>query len=145
MTRKEQLIGELIGLARATDGNEHLRSDAATKLIRRVLLSSDNHITEAVFTQLHWEILAQKRSMVPDCFHCASPCGRTSAFDLDAIQDLPEDQQIFKHRILTDLANLAGNPQITDALYQGLILLGMEECHTELQEYWQHIIDEIYR
>ena len=79
----EALIGELIGLARATDGNEHLITPSATEVIRSCL--------HAVYTKtgdiscLLEQILEEKRKMVPNCFICANPCGRTSAFDFSEL------------------------------------------------------------
>lgn len=127
---KLSLIGELIGLARATDGNEHLINASATEIVRRVLLADENCLDEAAFICLRDEVLNQKRNMVPDCFLCAAPCGKTSAYDLSAVR---EHQQL-KTRILRDLISVSSIPD--DFLYKGLIILGMDDAYPELEEFW---------
>lgn len=127
---KSALIGELVGLARATDGNEHLINPSATAIIRKVLLTHENQLNETTFTHLRDEILTQKRNMVPDCFLCAAPCGKTSAYDLAFIQD----HRQFKERIITDLTSISVIPE--ELLYKSLIILGMEDIYPELMEFW---------
>lgn len=128
---KLSLIGELIGLARATDGNEHLITSAATDVIRKVLLTEESRLTETEFDSIREEILTQKRNMVPDCFLCAAPCGKTSAYDLSAIHAHKQ----FKNRILSDLTSIVSIPE--DILYKGLIILGMDDIYPELEQFWK--------
>lgn len=127
---KLSLIGELIGLARATDGNEHLINESATLIVRKVLLADENCLDEAAFVRLRDEVLTQKRNMVPDCFLCAAPCGKTSAYDLSAVRE----HQLFKARILRDLTSVPTIPE--EFLYKGLIILGMDDIYPELEEFW---------
>lgn len=129
-TYKAALIGELIGMARATDGNEHLITKSATAVIRKVLYFDDNQLTESLFLCLREEIMEEKRQMVPDCFHCSAPCGKTSAYDLAAIRDHKQ----FKDRLLTDLTSNTVIPE--DLLYKGLIILGMDDIYPELEAFW---------
>lgn len=122
-TYQAKIIGELIGIARATDGNEHLISDRSTALIREALsapLSSEEELNG--FLTRAGEV---KREMVPDCFLCANPCGRTSAFDLAELEALPIEERTIKQRILEGL--LRSTAETSDeSLYRGLIALGME-------------------
>ena len=117
----EKVIGALIGLARATDGNEHLISDDATAVIMEGLTSCDEQILEKIDTE--------KRKMVPGCFACASPCGRTAAFDLAELNKADEDIRWLKMQILKRLQMLASAPKNTDRtlFYKGLIVVGMED------------------
>ena len=83
----EELFGEMISIARITDGNEHLITPDSTALLRLCLsrMASGTADTQV----LAKEILAQKQKMVPDCFRCANPCGKTFPYDLG---ELPEGE-----------------------------------------------------
>lgn len=121
---KDKVIGALIGLARATDGNEHLISDSATAVIMEGLISWEDHILEKIDTE--------KRRMVPGCFACASPCGRTAAFDLSELEKADEDVWFLKRQILKRLELLAASENVDQNLfYKGLIVVGMEDYSAE--------------
>lgn len=125
---KAKLIGELVGIARATDGNEHLISESSTALIREALCASVS--SEAELNRFLSRAEEVKRSMVPDCFLCANPCGRTAAFDLHELEMLGEAERTAKKRILDNLlSSTAETP--ASALYRGLIALGMDGLSPE--------------
>ena len=121
---KDRLLGELIGLARATDGSEHLITPETTAAVRSCLAASPEN--EAELAEQLQTVERCKRAMVPDCFLCANPCGRTSAFDLRELAREPNDVRAAKERIITALC---GRPaQIPEPLvYRGLIALGIED------------------
>ena len=125
----DKLIGALIGLARATDGSEHLINADATRVIIDALLANADPET------LLLRIGAEKRKMVPDCFICACPCGRTADYDMTRLAAAPEDIRTLKLQILTGLRTLAaGAGDSEHLLYRGLIAIGMEDYGvTELQ------------
>ena len=83
----EELFGEMISLARITDGNEHLITPDSTALLRLCLRRMASGTADTQL--LTKEILAQKQKMVPDCFRCANPCGKTFPYDLG---ELPEGE-----------------------------------------------------
>ena len=83
----EELFGEMISLARITDGNEHLITPDSTALLRRCLSRMASGTADPQL--LTTEILAQKQKMVSDCFRCANPCGKTFPYDLG---ELPEGE-----------------------------------------------------
>lgn len=118
----EQLIGELIGLARATDGNEHLIIPSATAMIRECLLAVGNETADTEYFMAR--ILEEKRKIVPNCFVCANPCGRTSPFDLDQI---PEGEiRELKFALLDALLRTADTVR-EDILYRDLVIIGLED------------------
>lgn len=118
---KMKLVGALVGLARATDGNEHLISEQSTSLLVRCLAAEP--ADEDELRILMDQVETVKRSMVPDCFHCANPCGKTAAYDLALLEQEPENLRSIKLRILK---GLCGTPVPERLLYQGLIALGLE-------------------
>lgn len=129
---QKKLIGGLIGLARATDGNEHLITPAFTDVVIECLSSLESE--DAVLQSLLKRVEQAKRHMVPNCFLCANPCGRTSDFDLDELQKTSSEIRELKLQILSALRTLvrsgcAGyDPRI---LYQGLVVIGMEDYEAE--------------
>lgn len=127
------LIGELIGLARATDGNEHLITPESTLLLRECLSSrpSDSCQLQILLNK----VAAVKQKMVPDCFFCANPCGRTSAFDLSELQTESDAVQAVKAQIIKALLNMDSRTPDT-SIYRGLIALGM----ADLSEAFLHTI-----
>lgn len=129
---EQKLLGELIGLARATDGNEHLITDSLTDIIKEVLtvqIQNESHYIE-LCTKIHFA----KREIVPDCFLCASPCGRTAAFDMSALAE--ESSQIghVKSAVLEELRVLAtseGSRETELKLYRGLVIIGLDGYSAE--------------
>lgn len=124
---EEKLLGELIGLARATEGNEHLISESITQIIAEILAA--NVPEEGQYAQYSAKIDAAKREMVPDCFLCANPCGRTAAMDLKVLKGETLEVQQVKFSILRELQTIAASPRNTvqdEKLYRGLVILGLE-------------------
>ena len=73
------LLGQLIGLAKVTDGNEHLICPSCTELIAEVLDFIHSAGADADLAPYSQRIEEEKWSLVPDCRLCASPCGRHRA------------------------------------------------------------------
>ena len=118
---KDILLSKLIGLARATDGSEHLITPGATALIRECLAAMGDNVSVEGLAD---KVTQAKRSMVPDCFLCANPCGRTEDYDAHFLQTAPEPLRSLKQALLSRL--LAGT--VADSsLYRSLIALGMED------------------
>lgn len=130
---QDQMIGALIGLARATDGNEHLISETSTALVAECLAATDADAT--TLAMLMDRIGEEKRKMVPDCFLCACPCGRTDAYDMTRLEKEEKTLWDMKTRLLSGIRRLAAGPRNpkTDAfLYKALIAVGMELTAAEL-------------
>ena len=120
---RDRLIGELIGLARATEGNEHLISDSSTAVIVEALATA-NTLNAELLEEMLGKVEAEKRKMVPNCFCCASPCGRNNACDLKMLQQEEPHTQALKNRILTKLTQ--GVPKDPKDLYTALIAVGIQ-------------------
>ena len=123
-----KLVGELIGLARATDGNEHLITPDVTKLIRHCL--ETDQLDENGISHLIEQVIAAKKTIVPDCFYCANPCGRTNSYDMDALKDEPELIQKSKKDILEKLRTCHESTS-ERSLYRGLISVGLDGATTD--------------
>ena len=73
---QDELTGALIGIARASEGNEHLINENTDRIIIEGLFST---ITNVNFNDETLKILidkvhAEKNRMVPKCGTCAAPC-----------------------------------------------------------------------
>ena len=134
MVREEmrsRLIGALIGLARATEGNEHLVNEGTAKLVMEGLCAARSADT-AGMEQMLPRITEEKRRMVPDCFYCACPCGRTSDYNMTWLKKLPEDLRQLKLQILETITDAAEHSKAYsgsdhEVFYLALFAVGMED------------------
>ena len=124
---QDKLIGALIGLARPTDGNEHLISPSSTAAIVAGLqaLSSGETGEGGLLERLREE----KRKMVPDCFTCAAPCGKNKDYDMRNLRNGAEEIRDLKFRLLELLCALVPcrSREGEAFLYKGLIVIGMDD------------------
>ena len=86
----DQLLSKLVGIARATDGNEHLINAGATAAIAEGLCLLENG-DDCKVRKVMERIQVEKRNMIPDCFLCASPCGKNADLDLSQLLSDPPD------------------------------------------------------
>ena len=124
---EEKLLGELVGLARATDGNEHLITQTVTDIVAEILTT--NVRSESEYNLYSGKIDSSKREMVPDCYLCENPCGRTAALDLKNLKDESQPVQESKYAILREIRTLAASERSREKdlkLYRGLVILGLE-------------------
>lgn len=127
MTLHEKLLGALIGIARATDGSDHLICPESTAVIMDALAALHHNAGEEMFGILLQQAEDVKRNMVPDCFLCANPCGRTSDYDMADLQRLPEHIRQQKIQMLNGICQLAADRKQTDFYYKALIVIGMDD------------------
>lgn len=98
----EKLTGALIGIVRASRGNEHLPRGKINSLIIESLFASLTNVNfdnESLGSLLE-RAKAAKLSMVPDCFTCASSCGRTDDYDMQELWNAQEDIRSCKFLVL---------------------------------------------
>ena len=106
---QDQLTGALIGLARATDGNEHLISETSTAVIVESLFATLTNVNfdNAALEKLLGRVEAEKKKMVPDCLVCGSPCGKTDDYDMENLWNADEDIRSLKSLILFGIRGVA--------------------------------------
>ena len=110
-----RLIGALIGLARATDGNT-VRTEETGRLMRAGLAAlrhgkgslsertagkTDSGI--ALIEKIH----AEKRILAPDCATCGAPCGKTADYDINQWKKETEAVREQKWLLLERLVEVA--------------------------------------
>lgn len=133
----DRLLGELIGLARVTDGNEHLINDSCTGLIAEVLDYVHSAEVRTEISTYFQRIEEEKWKMVPDCRLCASPCGRHRAYDMVQLHNADSEIRDLKYLLLEGICMIAAcvcrwklpgkSPALDRFLYTALIVVGLDD------------------
>lgn len=134
---QDQLTGELIGLARASDGH------TLTPRIHQVMIeglfttvTNVNFCQETILAQIE-AVRAAKQLLVPDCSACANPCGHNDAYDMNRLWTAQEDIRSLKSLILFGLRGMAAyayhalilgrsSEEVNRFFYEGLFAVGEE-------------------
>lgn len=131
--QEKELLGRLMGLARATEGNEHMVTASTAAAVVDGLAALSSHRLQDVPALLD-AVTEEKRKLVPDCFLCACPCGRTADYAVEQLRHAPEEVRVLKYRILARAGELAvslrrrgGDGEAHQLLYRALIAVGIDE------------------
>ena len=134
---QDRLLGCLIGLARAADGNPEVPPSVDLAMLEGLAAlfpaGQDSQSLEALIQQ----VTEAKRTLAPDCFTCASPCGRTSDYDMKTLWDSGRDSASLKTILLYSIrcmavyAYPAAQKGVTDSeinsfFYKALFAVGMD-------------------
>ena len=106
---QDQLTGALIGLARVTEGNSHLVTEATDKLMIEGLFTtltnvSFNNETISAFIE---RVEREKRRIMSNCPKCSSACDRKEYYDMRELWGADEDIRSLKSLILFGIRGLA--------------------------------------
>ena len=142
---QDQLTGALIGIARASNGNEHLLNGDITALIIESLFATLTNVNfdNASLKGLLVRAAAAKASMVPDCAVCDNSCGRTDNYDMNDLWNAEEDIRSLKSLILFGIRGVAAyayhaailgyhSKTVEDFLYKALFVIGEDMTMEEL-------------
>ena len=137
---QDQLTGKLIGLARATDGNEHMLSDSTAAVVVESLFATLTNVNfdHVALLSLMNRVEEEKRKLVPECFRCVNACGRTEDYDLNHLWSANEDIRSLKSLILFGIRGVAAyayhaavlgyrDESIHKFLYKALFAIGMDD------------------
>ena len=82
---QDKLTGALIGLARATEGNESLVNEMTDRLVLEGLFTTITNVNfnNETISALIEKIEVEKERLVPKCFCCSSACGRNDNYDTE--------------------------------------------------------------
>ena len=142
---QDRLTGALIGIARASNGNEHLLTKEINSLVIESLFATltnvnfDNDSLNGLLDRAE----QAKKSMVPDCFACASSCGRTDDYDMSMLWNAQEDIRSLKSLILFGIRGVAAyayhaavlgyhSEVVENFLYKALFVIGEDMTMEEL-------------
>jgi len=141
---QDKLTGALIGLARATEGNEHVVSDSTAAVIVEGLsatLTNVNFDNDAMLAIME-RVDIEKRKLVPACYKCASACGRNNDYDMQKLWNADGDIRSLKSLILFGIRGVAAyayhaavlgykDESIHRFLYKALFAIGMDDWGME--------------
>lgn len=140
---RAELFGALIGLARATFGNEDLITPSTFAVVVEGLSAIADDSDQ--LTDLIRRVNEEKYKLVPSCFYCSSPCGRTSNYDMSQLGSAPEEIRLLKLSILSKLSALAGSNLSslpTEAMvYRALAAVGEDWTVEELTNLLNNDLD----
>ena len=127
-----ELLGAVIGLARASEGNE---SDLTEETHAALLagLSATPEDGEAALSACIDRIHAEKRRIIPNCYACAMPCGRTSDYQMEDLRLGVGSGPALRALMLAGLQNAAPGLQQAgypaddmSSVYRCLIAVGLD-------------------
>lgn len=102
------LIGAVIGLARAAEGNRNRPDDAAHRaLLLAMQLAGDPNPDIQALTASIAALHAAKARLIPRCAVCTKPCGRNDDFDWNGFTEQTPTLKVLKLEVLTSLSTLA--------------------------------------
>lgn len=106
---QDKLTGALIGLARASEGNEELITPNTDQLIMEGLftcVTNVNFNNESI-TALLKKVEAEKQRLAPQCAYCGASCGRNDNYDMNDLWNADEDIRSLKSLILFGIRGVA--------------------------------------
>lgn len=106
---QDELTGVLIGLARATEGNEDIVNQNTYRLMIEGLfttITNVNFSNEKISGYIR-QIEDEKQRLIPNCSCCASSCGRNDNYDMQRLWNADEDIRSLKSLILFGVRGMA--------------------------------------
>ena len=137
---QDELTGALIGLARATEGNEQLVTEEMNQLVLEGLFTTITNVNfnDEILKLLIDKIEDTKKKLVPNCFTCSDSCGRNNNFDMNTLWTTDEDIRSLKSLILFGIRGMAAyayhasvlgytDETISKFFYKALFAIGMKD------------------
>ena len=137
---QDELTGALIGLARATEGNEQLVTEEMNQLVLEGLFTTVTNVNfnDETLKILIYKIENAKKKLVPNCFTCSDSCGRNNNFDMSTLWTTDEDIRSLKSLILFGIRGMAAyayhasvlgytDETISKFFYKALFAIGMKD------------------
>ena len=137
---QDELTGALIGLARATEGNEQLVTEEMNQLVLEGLFTTITNVNfnDEILKLLIDKIEDTKKKLVPNCFTCSDSCGRNNNFDMSTLWTTDEDIRSLKSLILFGIRGMAAyayhasvlgytDETISKFFYKALFAVGMKD------------------
>ena len=137
---QDELTGALIGLARATEGNEQLVTEEMNQLVLEGLFTTITNVNfnDEILKLLINKIEDTKKKLVPNCFTCSDSCGRNNNFDMNTLWTTDEDIRSLKSLILFGIRGMATyayhasvlgytDETISKFFYKALFAIGMKD------------------
>ena len=106
---QDELTGALIGLARATDGNEAAVTAQTWRLMIEGLFTTVTNVNfnEQTISEQIRRVREEKNRLIPHCACCASPCERNGDYEMENLWNAQEDVRSLKSLILFGVRGMA--------------------------------------
>ena len=131
----DKLLYAIIGLVRAMENNEDLVTDYTAKLICDGYIAYSKGDTEEA-SRLYALIREEKRRLIPLCFECTNPCGRTDDCTYEQLWGNDDTKDIKSQLIcsLADLSRKSPDKSAIDLIYRTTFTLGIDYWEKEKYE-----------
>lgn len=136
---QDKLTGALIGLARATAGNEDQISASTDKVVLEGLFTTITNVNfnNETINNLIEGVEAEKKTFMPNSFDCASASANNSNYDMQLLWTADEDIRSLKSLILFGIRGVAAytyhaamlgytDEDVSKFFYKALIAIGMD-------------------
>lgn len=132
---QDELIGALIGLARASDGHQTKESTHKAMIEGLFMtLTNVNFDEKSILSQIE-KVRREREGLIPGCSSCASPCGRNDEYDMNRLWSDNDDIRSLKSLILFGLKGIAAyayhamvlgysDNDVNNFFYEGLFAVG---------------------
>lgn len=87
---QDELLGALIGLARATEGTSPTKEIYQT-IIQGLTKYNAIDISDDEVRDLIQDVRSKKKLLVAECSKCQAPCGRNDEYDMQNMWNAKED------------------------------------------------------
>ena len=127
----ENLLFAIIGLVRAMENNEGTVTDYTHLLVLNGYIAYDKKDIASA-EMLYPKIREEKRRLVPNCFECAAPCGRTEDCTREQLWSADEEINRIKIELISLLSVLSYktvnslNKDALDLIYRATFVLGID-------------------
>ncbi len=141
---QDKLTGALIGLARATEGNEDLVAETTDQIVLEGLFTTVTNVNfnNETIRALIQKIEAEKQRIVPECYSCGLVCGRNDNYDMNQLWNADEDIRSLKSLILFGIRGVAAyayhaavlgykDPIVNKFFYKALFAISMDDWGME--------------
>ena len=141
---QDKLTGALIGLARATEGNEAFISVTTDRVILEGLFTTITNVNfnNETIIQLINRVEEEKKKLIPECYTCVSSCGKNNNYDMQKLWTGNEDIRSLKSMILFGIRGMAAyayhaavlgytDEDVNRFFYKALFAIGMEDWGLE--------------
>ena len=142
---QDELTGALIGLARSTEGNDHMVTDETDSLIIEALFATVTNVNfnNETINDLIGRIENEKARIAPECGCCGTSCGKNSNYDMNLVWEVDEDIRSLKSLILFGIRGMAAyayhaqvlgyrDETVNRFFYKALYAVGMDWGMDEL-------------
>lgn len=137
---QDKLTGAMIGLAGAVDGNGEAVSEHVDKLVLEGLFATVTNVNfnNDSISELIQRVEEEKKKLVPNCYACASACGKSNNYDMQKLWTANEDIRSLKSLILFGIRGMAAyayhaavlgytDSDVNKFFYKALFAIGMDD------------------